>query len=174
MAISNPTANSGWVLPTVGGSTDAWGTILNTVLGDTGTGVDAVVQAVSVVANAALPKAGGTMTGQVLAANESLAHTAVTLGGGAATCDCSKGNSFSFTVSAITSIVFTNVPAGLFSVLLKITNGAAFATTFAVTPKTHLGLGVPTLSASSTDYLGLVSYDGGTSWVLLGSLIGAA
>ena len=118
------------------------------------------------------------MTGQVLAQNEQLAHTVVTPSGGVATCDCSKGNSFSFTVAAITSIVFTNVPVtspvGLFSVLLKIHNGAAYATTFANVPQTKGGLGVPSLTSSGYDYLGLVTYDSGTTWVLLGSLIGAA
>jgi len=65
MATQNPTSNYNWTLPTVGGSADAWGTILNAIIGDDVTGIDAVVKAVSDVANAALPKAGGTVTGTV-------------------------------------------------------------------------------------------------------------
>lgn len=61
------TANYGWTKPSVGGDPDTWGGLLNTDLD----GIDSTVFAVSGVANAALPKAGGTMTG------------ALTIGGGA-------------------------------------------------------------------------------------------
>ena len=60
------TTNYGWTKPTVGSSTDAWGGYLNTDLD----GIDSTVFTVSGVANAAqttanaaLPKAGGTLTG---------------------------------------------------------------------------------------------------------------
>ncbi len=45
MAIQNPTVNYAWVLPTVGGSADAWGTMLNTIFGDDAVGLDAVIKA---------------------------------------------------------------------------------------------------------------------------------
>lgn len=53
------TTNYGWTKPTVGADSDAWGGLINTNLD----GIDTTVKAVSVVANAAVPKAGGTMTG---------------------------------------------------------------------------------------------------------------
>lgn len=46
MAIQNPTTNYNWTLPTVGGSTGAWGTILNTIIGDDVTGIDKVIKAI--------------------------------------------------------------------------------------------------------------------------------
>jgi hypothetical protein len=67
MAVQNPTTNYAWALPTVGASIGVWGTLLNALLGDDVAGVDAVVKAVSVVANAAMPKAGGSFTGAVTA-----------------------------------------------------------------------------------------------------------
>lgn len=56
------TANYAWVKPEVGASADTWGTKNNVTLDSQ----DATVKAVSDVANAALPKAGGTMTGAIL------------------------------------------------------------------------------------------------------------
>ena len=52
------TTNYGWTKPTVSGSSDTWGTENNAVID----AVDSALHAVSVVADAALPKAGGTMT----------------------------------------------------------------------------------------------------------------
>lgn len=48
MAVSNPTANYGWVLPVVGGSIGSWGGLLNVVIGEDGAsggvkGIDQVI-----------------------------------------------------------------------------------------------------------------------------------
>jgi hypothetical protein len=59
------TTNYSWILPEVGQDTDAWGTHLNYNFGDAVNGVDKVVKDISNIANAALPKAGGTVTGAV-------------------------------------------------------------------------------------------------------------
>lgn len=55
------TVNYSWELPDVGADKDTWGGILNAALSD----VDAEVFANAALAAAALPKAGGTMTGQL-------------------------------------------------------------------------------------------------------------
>jgi hypothetical protein len=153
--------------PTVGGDTDAWGALLN----ENADTLDDALDSISGVADGALPKGGGTMSGTLHAKAESLAHVAVTPAAGVATCDCALGNSFSFTVGAITSIAFTNVPSTgeLFPVFLEIKNGGAFATTFAVTPKTPGAAGVPTLTTAGTDIVGLTTRDGGTTWLFVGA-----
>jgi hypothetical protein len=56
------TANYGWAKPTVAADADTWGTKINTALDD----IDVDLAAVSVVASAALPKAGGTLTGGLI------------------------------------------------------------------------------------------------------------
>lgn len=65
MPVNNPTTNYGWALPVVGASIGAWGTLLNAILGDSVTGIDTRLKDVSNVANAALPLAGGNLTGNL-------------------------------------------------------------------------------------------------------------
>src|SRR5215472_1016446 len=57
--MGTPTTNYGWIKPTIGGDATTWGSELNGALD----GIDAAVFSVSGVANGALPKAGGTLTG---------------------------------------------------------------------------------------------------------------
>jgi hypothetical protein len=56
------TTNYGWAYPTVNADADTWGTTINATI----QAVDTQVKAVSDVANAALPKAGGTLTGPLI------------------------------------------------------------------------------------------------------------
>src|SRR5690606_27975677 len=134
MATQNPTSNYNWTLPTVGGSADAWGTILNAIIGDDATGIDAVVKAVSDVANAALPKAGGTVTGTVTfdvapetdAISEATAGAGVTVDGllikdgaisesGVPGLAASKIISGTFDVARIPTLPASKVSAGSFA-----------------------------------------------------------
>src|SRR5215469_1529749 len=57
--MGTPTLNYGWMKPTIGGDATTWGNELNTDLD----GIDSTMFSVSGVANGALPKAGGTLTG---------------------------------------------------------------------------------------------------------------
>lgn len=65
------TTNYGWTKPEVGGSSGSWGGKLNADLDD----IDAELQAVSDVADAAMPKAGGTFTGAVTGTDLTLTGT---------------------------------------------------------------------------------------------------
>lgn len=58
------TTNYGWTIIEVGANADQWGSLNNTNFTD----IDADLFAVSTVASAALPKAGGTMTGVIVGA----------------------------------------------------------------------------------------------------------
>src|ERR1051326_948820 len=62
------TLNYGWTKPAVGASSDSWGGKLNTDLD----GIDSALFAVSGVANAALPKAGGVMSGAIVCTQSGL------------------------------------------------------------------------------------------------------
>lgn len=75
------TTNYGWTKPTVGADTNTWGGLLNADLD----GIDSTVFAVSGVANAALPKAGGTMTGAILHAVGSVSAPGISFTGEAST-----------------------------------------------------------------------------------------
>lgn len=89
------TANYGWTMPEVGASPATWGTKLNDFMGKTSgvLGVDAVLKAVSNVANAALPTAGGTVTGELIYSR--LRSVPVTLTNGTSvTVDLSAGDIF--------------------------------------------------------------------------------
>src|SRR6185312_1595605 len=160
------TTNYAWVQPEVGGSSGSWGGKLNTDLEV----IDAEVFAVSGVANAALPKAGGTLTGQL--STKGVDYPANDLGtpGGTLTIDLSTGNYFKFQpISAITSVVLTNVPAAgrLAVFFLEIVNGAAVGITWPASFK-FAGGTQPVLSTSGTDVLAFITRDHGATVLCVG------
>lgn len=165
MATQDPTVNYTWNLPTVGGDAGNWGTMLNTILGDDSTGIDAVVKAVSVIANAALPKAGGTMTGRIDVKNE--AYTAVNLGAtlsGTVTCDLSLGNFFYGTQTNGITIAFSNIPTGAVPVIIEITQSGG---TFTITWPSGTTFGqdsLKTFVANLVQTFCLYTRNSGTDW----------
>lgn len=163
MAVQDPTTNYAWDLPNVNGDSGSWGGMLRTILGDDVTGIDAVVKAISVIANAALPKAGGTMTGRIDVKTE--AYTLVNKGSmsGAVTLDLAAGNYFYGTVTGnITSVTLQNVPAGGVFFVLELTNGGAFTVTWGSAYKWPSGA-APSLIASGVDVLTFTTRDAGTT-----------
>lgn len=164
--MADPTTNYSWDLPDVGGDSGAWGAALNSILGDDSTGIDAVIKAVSDVADAALPKAGGTMTGNLHLLTES--YTPVNQGSvsGAVALDASAGNFFRMaTTGNITALSFSNEPASgkFYAALVQITAGGLHAVTWSETVNWHAGT-TPSQTASGVDLYFVYTYDGGSTW----------
>ena len=80
--------------------------------------------------------------------------------------DLDVAMAFTATVTGVVTIAFTNVPsAGSFmqGVIIKLTNGGAFAVTWPAAVKWAGGT-APTLTTSGTDLIAMVSFDDGTTW----------
>jgi hypothetical protein len=154
------TTNFGWALPDVGASDGAWGTILNTALGE----VDADLDAVKDTADAALPKAGGTMTGRVDLHSATQQRTSLGTVTGAVALDLSDAQAFDFTAGAAPVLSVTNVPAGdvIVGLMLRVTNGGS-KITWPATFRWPAG-SAPALTSSGTDIVVAVTFDGGSSW----------
>jgi hypothetical protein len=140
--MSTPTTILQLDKPAVGGDADVWGGLLNINFDD----LDIFVAKPRWKKNA--PAVGATTP-----------------------IDLALANFFEFTVSQATSLVFSNVPATLpdgtvpaTRVLLKITNGGAFALTFPGSVVWPGGGTAPTFAAAGVEFVGLVSYDAGTTW----------
>lgn len=158
--MANPTTNFSWTLPVDGGSTGAWGPILNTAF----QAIDTQLNTTNVAALAALPKAGGTMTGRV--AVKTSDHILVNQGAtmsGTETLNLTNGNIFYGTVTGTTTLAFSNVQAtrGVFW-MLELTNGGSQTFNFPASVDWAGGT-VPTLTTAGVDILGFFSRDGGTT-----------
>jgi len=158
------TANYGWTKPTVAGDTDAWGGELNADLD----AIDTQVKATDTIAQAALPKAGGVMTGRADLLTATSAHVAL---GSTNTpqLDFSLGNSFSFTPTAGYAPVCSNVPTTgkVVPLLLEVTNGGAFAPTWPASFRFPSG-SIPSMTTAGVDMMAFTSRDGGTTFRFLG------
>ena len=92
--------------------------------------------------------------------------------GATTTLDLSLARVFVFTVTQITTIAFSNVPSTFpngavvpaVRILLKVTNGAAFAVTWPASIIWPNGDTDPLLTASGVDWIELHTVDGGTTW----------
>lgn len=166
MATEDPTVNYTWNLPDVGGDTGAWGTALNTIIGDDATGIDARLYAVSTVADAAMPKVGGVFTGEVTVKTDKYDVTNSGNLTGGVTFDLSTARFFYGTVTGgVTSVTFSNTPTtgkAVF-VVLELTNGGSQTITWGSTIKWPGG-SAPTLTSSGVDILTFYTRDGGTTW----------
>lgn len=165
MAVQDPTTNYSWALPDVGGDGGAWGAMLRTIIGDDATGLDAVVKAISDVANAALPKAGGTLTGEVHVKSDK--YTVVAQGNmtGATAINLANGRFFHGTLTGNATVSFSNVPAtdSAVFVMLELTNGGAYTITWPA-GMAWPGGAAPSLAAAGVDLLTFYTRDGGTTW----------
>ena len=133
---------------------------------------------ITVVDSAALPLAGGTLSGTVNAADQIIqrpvmkdyGETKVAMAAHAV--DLSLGNVQTYTLSGNQTLTFTNPPASgtAGSFTLIVTNGASATLTWP-TSVDWAGGTAPTLTASGIDILTFTTIDGGTIWY--GFLAGA-
>jgi len=163
MATQDPTVNYGWDLPTVGGSSGAWGTILNTIFGDDATGIDAIVYAISQVADAALPATGGLMTGELGTLTQTFTVSDRGSVSGSWALDFNAANFFAGTITGSTTISLANVPGGMavFAVV-EITNGGS-SVSWPGSVKWPGG-SAPVLTTSGVDVISLYTRNGGVTW----------
>ena len=142
---------------------------------------DAVLTSTTTTAGAALPKAGGTMSGLVNMADQIVqrpvlkdyAETKVAMGANAV--DLELGNVFTYTLSGGQTLTFTNPAASgtACSFTLIITNGGSATLTFPSSVDWPAAT-APTLTASGVDVLTFTTCDGGTIWYGIASGIGMA
>ena len=169
MAVNNPTTNFGWALAVEGASSGTWDTLINALLGgDSGeaiSGIDEVVGDIKTTADAALSRAGGSMTGEIdiLTERYVAVNSADT---GNVTLDLDTGNFFHIAPSGAVTIIFDNVPASPDAVFIQIefTNASAFTITWPGSVDWP-GATEPTLT-SGVDLITGYTRDGGTTWRL--------
>jgi len=139
------------------------------------------VAADGVTADAALPKAGGTVTGLVNMSDQIVqrpvlkdyAETKVAMAAHAV--DLELGNVFTYTLSGGQTVTFTNPAASgtACSFTMIITNGGSATLTWPSSVDWAAAT-APTLTASGVDVLTFTSIDGGTIWYGIASGIGMA
>ena len=130
------------------------------------------ISATVTVANAALPKAGGTMSGETVFADQLVTRPVLKDYGetkvamAAHTVDLSLGNVQTYTISGAQTLVFCNPPAtgtsGSFTLL--VTNGGSATLTWPASITKWAGGTAPTLTASGVDIIVFTTIDAGTNW----------
>jgi hypothetical protein len=148
------TTNYSLVLPEVGGSNGSWGTKLNSDLSL----IDSTIKAVSDVANAAFPKAGGTLTGKI--EETAVAVVSTTNGNETLILDLSLGNFFLVTLSHTgTKTIQTSNPPGAGKVLrfemMVVASGGT--RTFLLSTSSFANVGRDTDSSAQDDVSGAAS-----------------
>ena len=162
------TTNYSWPKPDVAASQGTWGAQLNTNLDSIDGEVknrENEIDATEIVANAALPKAGGVMTGEA----DLLTSRAkrVDVGNvGTLAMDLDLAQAFTATVTSGVTQSFSNLPTGgdfSVGVILRLTNGGSQTVTWAASVKWAGGT-APTLTTSGVDVIAFVTFDEGTTW----------
>lgn len=163
------TPNYGWTIPTVGGSSGAWGTILNNAF----IAIDAALASLAASIAGKLPYSGGTMTGNLNVLTSAMKRLDIGNVAGNYTFDLSLAQSFTLTIVSGANLAFANWPSGAFTsgVALHITNGGAGAVTWPAAMRWSNGA-APALTPAGHDRLVFISDDNGTT--IHGMLVGQA
>lgn len=122
---------------------------------------------------AKLPKAGGTMTGHIVATTAASAIVAKGSVSGAQSVDLSAVQGVTATATGAITWTFSSPPSGCFGFVMKLTNGGAGAQTWPAAVKWPSGT-APTLQAAGVDILGFVTMDSGTTWYGIKACLAAA
>jgi hypothetical protein len=132
-------------------------------------------------AAAALPKAGGVVTGLINMSDQIVQrpvlkdYSEVKIAMSAHAVDLELGNVFTYTLSGGQTVTFTNPPAsgtaGSFTMI--VTNGGSATLTWP-TSVDWAAATAPTLTASGVDVLTFTSINGGTIWYGIAAGIGMA
>lgn len=151
----------GWTMPTVGGSGGTWGTELNDLIDKE---IEEQVKSNENTAAAALPKAGGVLTGEVEIKTERYASMDKGSMSGSTTFDLSAANFQFGTLGGDISVTFSNWPASGKAefVTIEITNGGAHSISWPGAVEWDGG-SAPALQSSGVDTLVFYSRDGGTT-----------
>jgi hypothetical protein len=165
MAVQDPSTNYSWNLPNDLADDGAWGAMLRTIIGDDSTGIDAIIKGVSDVANAALPRSGGSMTGEIDVLTERFFGGNLGNMTGTVTMDLDAADCFFGTATGTITFAFSNVPASgdFVFVTLEITNGGSQTINWPASV-TWPGGSPPDLTTSGVDTITLYTRNGGTTW----------
>ncbi len=130
------------------------------------------ITANTTLANTMLPKAGGTMSGETIFADQLVTRPVLKDYGetkvamAAHTVDLSLGNVQTYTLSGAQTLVFSNPPAtgtsGSFTLL--VTNGGSATLTWPASVTKWAGGTAPTLTASGVDIIVFTTIDAWTNW----------
>ena len=161
------TTNYSWKKPDVGSESGTWGGDVNTNYDNQ----DATVFAVSGVANAALPKAGGTVTGLVNQFTETVKRVDKGSVGGAQTLDLSTAQYFTVTQTSQITWTISNPPAtanAAFPLVIRYTNGGTGGQPIWPASCKFPSGTAPVLTTSGVDLIAFISDDAGTTYRMAG------
>ena len=168
------TTNYSFTKPEDQASSGTWGSKINTDLDLIDTAIKAredEIDSTETVANAALPKAGGTLTGEIEVLTTRQTRVDVGNISGTGTLDFDAANAWTATVTGTVTVALTNVPSGTFIVggVLKLINGGSSTVTWPGAFKWEGGT-APTLTTSGVDLIAFVSLDAGTTFTAVALL----
>lgn len=155
------TSNFSWTYPTDGGSSGTWGATLNSMFDQIDTDVDAI----KTTADGAMPKSGGTFTGEIEVATERYDTNDNGNVSGSVTFNLNNGNYQIATVTGdITSMSLSNwaVIGKAEFLTLELTNGGSQSITWPGSVSWDGGT-TPTLQSSGVDLLIFVTRDNGST-----------
>ncbi len=124
------------------------------------------ITATEVVANAALAKAGGVMTGEIDLLTARTARSDIGNSGSALVLNIDAVQVFTATVDQATTMSFSGAVLGgdfAFGVILRLTNGGAFTITWPSSIR-WAGGNPPVFTTSGVDILAMMTFNEGGDW----------